>query len=314
MTRLEQPEVNDAFDLMAKSTELPLREYTSITKSQAEIELILAQHLNTFTTVLYGAFSRKTIVSPLHGSIVDMLIVFRKDVKNALPSRVVSKIQEILSEQYPDVYALKNRSVLMLPINGFFYKIQPAYQVAEHTYMLPDISFDDWVKYDISSYNDIFIKQNVRHKGRLIEIIRIVKTWNRVSGNFFNGYYLELMITELLSSHEITSYAETMRYIFKTAVAQVAFRQLDPANLDFEVEGLNDIEDVVKVMKLLQKCFTLANDAVIFEREDNIKQALDNWNQVFPKVFPNQVDMMVGKARSAGIKGADALRMMIDNN
>jgi len=308
------PAISDAFDLLAKNTELSLGEYTSITQSQADIERHLMQHLGTFSTVLFGAFSRKTIVSPLSGSIVDMLVVFRgPDVRRVLPSRIFSKLSTALTEQYPEAHIVDNRSVMLLPMKDFYYKIQPAYPVSEHTYMLPDEKFNEWAKYDITSYNEIFMKENVRHKGKLIEIIRMIKTWNRASGNIFNGYYLELLVTEVLSSHEITSYSETLCHIFRSAVAEVVFQKFDPANMDFQVDGLNEIDDLIKAMKLLQRSHTLADDAIMYEQDNDIKAALDNWNRLFMNAFPNQVDMIVGKARRNGIKGADALRMLVDN-
>ncbi len=313
MTKPEYPIVSGAFDLLAKNTELSLGEYTSITQSQADIEHYLMQHLGTFSTVLYGAFSRKTIVSPLPGSIVDMLVLYRdSDVKSTLPSRIFSKLKEALIKQYPDAYALKNRNVLMLPVKDFFFQIHPAYPVSNHTYMLPDENFNEWVKFDINSYNEIFVKENVRHKGQLIEIIRMLKTWNRVSGNFFDGYYLELLVTDILSSYEITSYSETLRHIFKSAIAEVVFQKHDPANMEFQIEGLNDIDDLIKAMRLLQKSCRLADEAIIYEQDGDIDKALTVWNKLFPQAFPTQVDMLVGKARNAGIKGADALRMMIN--
>jgi len=312
MTKSEYPIVSGAFDLLAKNTELSLGEYTSITQSQADIEHYLMQHLSTFSTVLHGAFSRKTIISPLPGNVVDMLVILRgPDVKNAYPSQIFSKLSDALIDQYPDGHALKNQNVFMLPVKGFQYKIHPAYPVSNNTYMLPDEKFDDWVKYDINSYNEIFVKENVRHKGRLIEIIRMIKTWNRISGNLFDGYYLELLVTEVLSSYEITSYAETLRHIFRAAVAEVVFQKHDPANMEFQIEGLNDISDLITAMKLLQKSYALADEAILFEQEGSTEKALNNWNKLFPQVFPTQVDMLVGKARSTGIKGADALRMMI---
>lgn len=314
MTKPEQPSVNDGFKLLAKNTELSLGEYTFITQGQSDIELYLKQHLDTFSTVLFGAFSRKTIVSPLSGSIVDMLVLFRvSDVKHRHPSRVFSQLSDSLLKQYPEAYVVKNRNVLMLPMQKFIYKIQPAYPVSEHGYMLPAEKFDDWVKYDITSYNEIFVKENVRHKGRLIEIVRMIKAWNRVSGNFFNGYYLELLVTDILSSYEITSYAETMHHIFKAALSQVVFQKHDPANMEFQVEGLNDIDDLITSMLLLNKSHKLAEQAITFERNGDTENALEYWNKLFPQVFPSHVDMLVGKARSSGIKGAEALRMMIEH-
>jgi hypothetical protein len=179
--------------------------------------------------------------------------------------------------------------------------------------MLPDENFNEWAKYDITSYNDIFMKQNVRHKGKLIEIIRIIKTWNRVSGNVFNGYYLELMVTALLSSYEMTEHSHTLRQIFRYAVAEVVFQKHDPANMEIQVEGLNEIDDLIKAMKLLQRSYALADEAIFHEQDGNTKKALECWNRLFPQVFPSQLDMMVGKARGSGVKGADALRMMVDN-
>jgi len=311
---LQQPTVSDAFELLAKNTELSLSEYTSITHSQADIERHLMLELGTVSSVLFGAFSRRTIVSPLQDSIVDMLVLFRgSDVRRMLPSKVFSELKDTLIKQYPQAYALPNRNVLMLEINNFYFKIQPAYSVSGHVYMLPDENFNEWAKYDITSYNDIFMKQNVRHKGKLIDIIRMIKTWNRVSGNLFNGYYLELVVTELLSSYEMIEHSQTLRTIFRSAVAEVVFQKHDPANMDIQVEGLNDIDDLIKAMKQLQRSFSLADEAVMLEQEGDTSKALQCWNRLFPRVFPSQLDMMVGKARSSGIKGAEALKMIVDN-
>lgn len=312
MTKSEDLTVSGAFDLLAKNTEISLGEYTSILQGQAEIERHIMQHISKFSTVLHGAFSRKTIVSPLPGSIVDMLIVFREDdIKNALPSRLSAKLKEVLTEKYPDTYTLKSQNTFMVPVKEIEYKIRPAYSISNDKYMLPDETFDGWVKYDINSYNDIFVKQNVRHKGQLIEVIRMIKTWNRVSGNIFNGYYLELMVTDVLSSYEITSYSETIRHIFKAAYSEAVYQQHDPANLEFPIDGLNDLDDILIAMNLIKKCYHLANDAVAYEQDGDTAKALRNWNKLFPQAFPTTVDMLVGEARRSGIKGADALRMMI---
>ena len=313
MTKPESSVISGAFALLAKSTEISLGEYTEILRHQAEIERHLMQHISKFSTVLHGAFSRKTIVSPLPGSVVDILIVFREDdIKAALPSRLSAKLMEVLTEDYPDTYPTKNPTTFIVPVKGIKFKIRPAYSVANDEYMLPDETFDGWVKYNLSSYNDIFVKENIRHKGQLIEIIRMIKTWNRVSGNVFNGYFLELMITDVLSSCEITSYAEAIRHIFKAAFSQAAFTQHDPANQEFPIDGLNKLDDVMIAMHLIKNSYNLANDAIVYEQDGDTAKALSNWNKLFPQAFPKPVDMLVGEARRSGIKGADALRMMLE--
>ncbi len=311
----EYPVVDDAFDLLAKNTELPLTEYTLITQSQADIEQLLSQHISTFSTVLFGAFSRKTIVSPLPGSIVDMLVVFRdSDVKYSDPSRIFSKLRNALIEHFPDAYALKDKNILMIPGKNFHYKIHPAYALSNHNYMLPHATYNEWVKYDIRAYNEHFVTENVRHKGRLIHVVRMLKTWNRVSGNLFNDYYLELVVTDILSSYEIKNYAETLRFLFKAAVAEVVFQKHDPANMEFQIGGLNDISDLIGAMKLIKRSYSLADKATTYEHAGNTEKALENWRELFLQAFPTPLDMLVGKTRNSGIKGVEALKILTKQN
>lgn len=313
MTEAEQHIVDNAFQLLAKNTELSLLEYTLITQCQADIEQSLRQHINRFSTTLYGSFLRKSIVSPLSDSIVDMLIVFsEQDISNVPPSRVFEKLYETLIQHYPDAQAIKTQSTIILSMKDIHYKIRPAYALSSNTYMLPDENFNEWTKYDINAYSEIFTKENATHKNKLLEVIRLVKTWNRVSGNFFNGYYLELLVTQVLSSYEITNYPETLRYIFKAVLPKSAFQQHDPANVEFMIDGLNNMENLISAMQLIKKSYILTNEAIEFEQGGETDKALNSWIKLFPQVFPTQLDMAVGRTRNSGIKGADALRMLLD--
>jgi len=304
--------INDGFALLAKNTDLSLGEYTSITQCQTEIEQCLRQSHGTFSTVLNGAFSRKTLVSPLSDSVIDLLILFRDgNVKHSYPSRIFTELKDSLIKQYPDAYTVDGKNTLMLPIKNFQFRIQPGYLSPNNSYMLPSNLFNEWVDYDIHSYDDIFSRENVRHKGRLIEIIRIIKTWNRISGQHFDGYYLELLVTSVLRDYEIKSYSETLRHIFYAALSEVVFQKEDPANNEFQIEGLNDINDLISSMLLLKKSYNLATEAIRLEEQEQTMQALEIWNKVFPQAFPTPLDMAVGKARDAGIRGTDALRMMM---
>lgn len=308
----EHSVVNDAFKLLAKNTALTLSEYTSITQSEADIEQYLKRHIETFSTVLHGAFSRKTMVSPLPGNTVDMLVIFREsDVKYTYPSRIFEKLQTALIQQYPGTATDDNKSTLTLPVNSFYFTIRPAYPLSTHAYMLPDEKFNEWVKHDLKIYNDTFTKENVRHKGKLIEVVRMIKTWNRVSGELFNGYYLEIIVTEILSSYEIISYKETLRYIFNAGVARVAFQKLNPANMELHIEGLNDISDLIAAMRLIKKSFHLTDEAIQYEQQGNSEKALQTWNKLFPRAFPSPIDLMVEQTKNTGAKGAEALKSLI---
>ncbi len=309
----QRPTVHDGFLLLAKNTDLPFSQYISITQAQAEFESRLQKYFSEFSTVLQGAFSRKTMIAPLQGAMVDMIVLFKdRHTRDRLPSLVFRELREALLEIFFDAKPVRNRNAIIVPMADFSFLVQPGYSVGEHVYMLPATMFNEWIKYDCGSYNAYFVEQNVRQKGELTAIIRMIKTWNRVSENFFDGYYLELLVTALMSRYENRAFSESICYIFRQALNEVVFQKQDPANQEFNVEGLYDIDNLIKAMLLLKKSHQVAEEAVCFEQAGDMEKAINCWRQLFPGVFPTSVDMMVGKLRGQGIKGADALRILLE--
>jgi len=309
-----QATVEDGFKLFAKNTDLTLAEYLLVTQSQAEIEQFLRAFFPAFSTVLHGSFSRKTMISPLRGASINMLVLFQdSQIKHRLPSLVFKELSECFVEQYPDTQSIKNSNTIIVPIENFSFNIQPGYSTDDHVYMLPAPIFNDWIKHDSHHYNEYFVKVNVHHKGELTAIVRMIKTWNRISGKYFDGYYLELLVTDLMARCESRSLSESICYIFKTALNEVVFQKQDPANKEFDVEGLYDIENLIKAMLLLKESYRIAEEAIAFEQRNEMEKAIACWNQLFPGVFPTHTDMVISKIRNKGVKGADALRMMLDH-
>ena len=95
---------------------------------------------------------------------------------------------------------------------------------------------------------------------------------------------------------------------------ETAYKKHDPANLEFDVEGLRDIENLVKAMLHFKKAYKLASYAVECEAAGESVLAFENWRKVFPGYFPTNVDMVVGQIKTLGLKGADALKLMQEAN
>ena len=139
----------------------------------------------------------------------------------------------------------------------------------------------------------------------------MIKTWNRLSGNMFDGYYLELMVTEALATYEFNHYAEAIHHIFRRAVAQVVFKISDPANPEIQIEGLLHIEDLVKSMLHIKSAYKIACDALEYEQNGETKAALKCWQKLFPDYFPTDVDLVINQLKKQGIEGKEALKLMM---
>ena len=305
--------VADGFDLLAKKTELPLDEYTSISDRQADIESVLAQHVSTFSTVIPGAFSRKTLVSPLAGCDISLYVLFKYELKERfMPAKLLDNLLVTFRQKYPDAVLSRKYNAIMLPFEDFTFRVQPGFLTPKNTYLVPALAWSGWIEYNSLAYKAELVKSDNQHKGRLLPVIRMIKAWNHATGSLFDDYYLEIMVSDVLKDYSISQYSTAMRHVFKSALAEVVYKKNDPANPEFDIEGLRDVSDLVNAMLHFKQAYQLASRAVVHEDEGHIELALECWRTCMPGSFPSHMDMIIGQIRRQGIQGAEALRLMHD--
>ena len=289
MSASSQNIVKTGFDILAKNIELSLVEYTSVSRCQADIEAYLGKYITTFTTVLPGAFARNTMISPLKDSEVDLLVLFnQKHSSKFLPGDLLSKLDVTLSAKFPGTTFDENTESVYVPIENFSFRVQPGFITDQNHYLVPAPSWNDWVEYDALGYKDQFSRANLKHAGKLLNVVRMLKTWNRLSGNAFDGYFLELLVKDVLDNYEIITYQAAINYIFKAILADVALKKHDPANQSLQVVGLHNLENIVNAMVHVKSSYLVTKEAIQFEEEDNARSALSSWRQLFPDHFPDR--------------------------
>ncbi|MBT8134964.1 MAG: hypothetical protein KJO03_10675, partial [Gammaproteobacteria bacterium] len=193
--------VKAGFEVVAKSIEPSLMEYTSVSRCQAKIQTYLGQYISTFTTELPGAFARNTMISPLKESIVDMLVLFNSEhSERFLPAELLSKLHVTLRAEYPGTTFDESTESVYVPVESFTFRVQPGFITEEEHYLVPAPGWDEWVEYDSIGYKRLFSRMNARHEGKLLNLVRMMKTWNRLSGNTFDGYFLELLVINVLAN------------------------------------------------------------------------------------------------------------------
>ena len=279
--------IKAGFDILIKNIELSLVEYTSVSRCRASIEDYLGQYITTFTTELPGAFARNTMVSPLKGSVVDLLVLFNQEHSDKfLPSDLLGKLHVTLLAKFPGTTLDKETDSVYVPVETFKFKVQPGFITDQHHFLVPVPGLNDWVEYDALGYKNQFSQANLKHGGKLLHLVRMMKTWNRLSGDAFDGYFLELMVKDVLDNYEIVSYQEAINYIFKAILADVALRKHDPANPSLQVRGLHNLENIVNAMVHVKSSYIVTQEAIKYEEEENARSALSRWAHLFPNHLP----------------------------
>jgi hypothetical protein len=285
---VDSPEsVEACFEEMAKRIEPSIREYAAVNRCRASIQEYLGQFISSFTTDLPGAFARTTMAAPLDDGIIDMLVLFNiKHSERFHPSELLDKLHVTLRAEYPGTRFDEATASVYVPVEHYNFRVQPGFLTDHRHYLVPAPHWNEWVKYDSPGYKSQLIKMNARHNGRLLHVIRMIKTWNRLSGKAFNQYFLELMVNDILANYEIASYQDAISHIFRTILYDVALKQHDPANPILLVEGLHNLDEVVNAMLQVKCSYLVTRQAMELEARGDIKQALSNWAQLFPEVLP----------------------------
>jgi len=305
--------IDDAFELFATRIELPLVEYTAIASKQADIEAYLAQYISTFTTVLPGAFSRRTLVSPLAGCTISMYVLFKQEHSTRFtPAQLLDKLWVTLRNRYENSTLSTMQNAIVIPFESFEFRLQPGFLTMTKSYLVPAQGWQGWADYHSLSFKESLAKSNSALKGRLLPLIRMLKSWNHVNGNYFDDYYMELLVKDVVSGYSFSTYPLALCHIFRAGLMETAYKKQDPANLEFEVEGLRDIDDLVTAMLHFKRAYKIAKMAVDFEEAEDTEQAIAGWRTLLPGCFPSDVDLVIDRIKALGIKGSEALQLMQD--
>ncbi len=279
--------VNTGFEELVKNIEPSILEYTTVNRCRASIQDYLGQYINSFTIDLPGAFARTTMVSPLKESTIDMLVLFNiKHSERFRPGELLNKLHVTLRAEYPGTTFNEATESVYVPIGEYRFKVQPGFLTDQRHYLVPAPRWNEWVKYDSQGYKSLLLKMNAHHNGKLLHVIRMIKTWNRLSGMAFNDYFLELLVNEVLVNYKIESYQDTISHVFRAILYDVALKQHDPANESLLVEGLHDLDEVVNAMLHVKCSYLVAKQAIELEEQGEMKAALSDWAQLFPRVLP----------------------------
>ena len=281
-----ESQVSAAFEVLARNIEPSILEYASVDRCRAAVQDYLGQFISSFTIELPGELARKTMASPLAGSTIDMLVLFNIEHSTRFhPSDLLDKLHVTLRAEYPGTNFDEETNSVYVTVGEYRFKVQPGFITDKHHYLVP-APWNEWVEYDAPGYKSHLIRMNAHHNGKLLHVIRMMKSWNRLSGMAFNEYFLELLVNEVLVNYQIETYQGTLSHIFKAILYDIALKQHDPANDCLLVEGLRDLDEVVNAMLHVKCSYLLTKQAIESEKQGRIKEALADWAQLFPRVFP----------------------------
>jgi hypothetical protein len=276
-------------------------------------------------SVFFGSFSRETKKRPLddidimiclngegstydegYGNITikvsdvaDRLRLLCNDGENSLNSiKVVNKFVSALTtiSQYKNAEKKRNQeaAVLMLSSYDWNFDIVPCFLTTENIYgrayyLIPDGS-GGWKKTDPLIDHERITRINQAHDGNLLNLIRIMKYWNkRPTMPSMGSYLLEVMILNYYEnmSDKVGEFVDLeiprlLEYFWLNITNDVQ----DPKGIQGNINFLSQ-DDRTKISTRAWSDRNKSLDARKFETDDNHYESIRKWAEIFGGEFPS---------------------------
>lgn len=270
--------------------------------------------------IKFGSFARNTKIKPLDD--IDLLLVFDAGEATYSPPNAMSTkykintstaVQELVNlsdngklnsiklvnkivsalkkiEQYKsaDIHRRQEAATLNLLSYEWNFDIVPSFYTVKQFYLVPD-GEGDWKATDPRIDQKRVTDINQKHDGKILQIIRTLKYWNRrASMPTISSYLFENLVLRYFENRtRVGDYIDlNMRDFYEHLQNAIYSSLYDPKGFQGDLNTLT-LEEKDKISIRAKDAFNKAREAQYFEMTlgDN-KKAIDKWKEVFGNDFP----------------------------
>lgn len=154
-------------------------------------------------------------------------------------------------------------------------------------YLIPNGS-GNWKKTAPDKDKEHVTNSNQAQNGRLLELIRLCKKWNKVkNAKTIPSYLLETIIVNYADS--ATELSQWIDLRFRDALKYIADNIMNPVFDMKEIQGnINNLDfmDKYSIQKKAQADYEKACDAIAYESSGNPKDSIKKWGEILGGDFP----------------------------
>lgn len=288
--------IPSAFQKLKENLEITGLQKSTVSTRQTNVRDVVEKDLNVQDSFLTGSYSRNTMIAPLKEADVDIFIVLSsdyfyryKDGLNGGQAGLLDLVKRTLRKTYtktPDIS--RNGQAVTIQFTDFMVDVVPAFNRKGGGYLIPNSISKSWIPTDPKKHVELVSAENIAHSGDLVPLIKMIKGWNKNSGNFFNSFHLEVLALEILKGVKIADFPSGMRFFFDKGRELIPKKNLDPAGYGEDVGNyINTEEKIQEALTKFQLAYERAIKAEDYNRRGNTREAIEMWQKIFGDYFPS---------------------------
>lgn len=277
------------FESLRANLEITGLQAETVSTRQQSVREAVASELSVLDSFLVGSYARDTMIRPLKEADIDVFVVLSAAYfAKYRPPALLDKVRAVLLKTYPKTPTIsRNGQAVTITFTDFRVDVVPAFNREGGGYLIPDSPNDAWISTNPPSHDAVLTKANKAHDGDLVPLVKIVKGWNKAIGGAFRGFYLELLVVDVLQNVEITNDPSGVRWVLDKGREKVKFKQKDPAGFGDQINPLDAVTSVADAVSRFQTAYNRALKAEDFAAKGKIADAFGEWRKVFGDYFPS---------------------------
>jgi len=200
---------------------------------------------------------------------------------------LVSALSEVEQYQASDIGRVQEAATLQLSSYEWCYDIVPAFYTDTGYYQIPD-GAGGWKATDPRIDEERILRINVRHDGRLLQLIRTLKFWNRrAKMTEIPSYLFENMILNYYENADpISEYVDlNLKGFWDYLRTGIHYQVPDPKKFQGELNTLS-ADERSKISAKAADAYSRAAEAIRLETaEMNHDAAIRKWAEIFGSDF-----------------------------
>ena len=281
--------VDQAFEILVRRLTPSGTESAAAATHRATIRACL--HSNFGMTALFrsGSYGHGTSIS--NYSDIDYFAVIPAGNLSKDSDYTLQKMKAALARRFPKTSIVVRNPAAVVPFGekrSEVHEIIPAYYVrttkGHSVYGIPNRG-TGWMAASPKAHNVHVSKGHRRLRQKLKPLIRLVKAWKYYRNVPIRSFYLELRVTEAMSSEKSIIYKYDVRSAFRHLLNVELRAMQDPQGISGYVYPGSE-PNRVEALSKLDTALTRANNARVVEKRGAIQSAFEWWDKAFNGNFP----------------------------
>lgn len=203
-------------------------------------------------------------------------------------NRLISKLANLNDYSKAEMHKNQEAATLKMKSYTWNFDIIPCFYTTNDFYLIPDGS-GNWKKTDPRIDSNRTTTVNQKHDGKLLELIRLMKYWNKRKVTVTMGsYLLESMILSIYDGKETKEnwwIDLEFKSLLKELSSAIKNDVEDPKGIQGNLNSFT-IEERNKISDALANAHSKACEAWAYEEEKKQKEAIGKWGEVLGDSFP----------------------------